>query len=224
MSESIQLYRYMDPDAGLKSIEARRFKVGRLKDFNDPFEWRIGISGIIPEGEILARGCIDSFIEDVHSWMGIICFSDTVARPVLWSHYAANHRSVAFEVNYRNDPDRLHRVQYSDDRPVFDANRLHDPNGLDGYLRPLLMRMIFQKSRDWSYESEYRVHIELAACEIQKGHFFQRIPDHFLSRVILGFRCPLEETYVRKALDQSGLKETAVVRAKMDEHTYTIRC
>lgn len=86
------------------------------------------------------------------------------------------------------------------------------------------MRMIFQKSRDWSYESEYRVYVDLSTCEIQDGLFFQRIPDHFLSRVILGFRCPLEETYVRKALDHSGLKETTVVRAKMDEHTYAIRC
>ena len=130
MADSILLYRYMDADAALKSIEARRFKVGRLKDFNDPFEWRIGITGIIPEGEIVARACMDAFVDDMHSTFGIICFSDTLSRPVLWSHYAASHRGVAFEVNYRIEPDKLHQVQYSDDRPVLDANRLHDPKGL----------------------------------------------------------------------------------------------
>lgn len=78
MPESISLYRYLDPKAALKSIEARRFKVGRLKDFNDPFEWRMGITGIIPEGEIVARACVDAFIDDMNSWFGIVCFSDTI--------------------------------------------------------------------------------------------------------------------------------------------------
>jgi hypothetical protein len=56
MPDSILLYRYLDAEAALKSIETRSFKVGRLKDFNDPFEWRPGITGIIPEGEMVGYG------------------------------------------------------------------------------------------------------------------------------------------------------------------------
>ena len=214
----------MDPDAALKSIEARRFKVGRVKDFNDPSEWRFGITEIVPAGEIVARACMDAIIDDLNSMIGIICLSDTLKSPVLWSHYAAKHRGVAFEVDYLIKKDHLQQVQYSDDRPVVDANRLHDTKGLHEYLCPLFMRMFYQKSSDWAYEHEYRVHFALADCEIQNGLFFQRIPDNFLTRVILGFRCPLEEAYIRKALDHIGLTTTTVVRAKMDERTYTIRC
>lgn len=224
MSDGILLYRYMDAHAGLKSIEACRLRVGRLKEFNDPFEWRIGIIGIIPQGEIVARACVDSLIDHLNSRFGIICFCDTFAEPVLWSHYADRHRGVAFEVSYTKDSDTLHKVQYSDRRPVVDANRLHDRERLQHYLLPLINRMISQKASGWSYEREYRVHIDLADCEIQNGHFFKPIPDHFLTRVLLGFRCPLEEAYIRKALDRNGLKETEIVRAKMDEETYRIRC
>lgn len=214
----------MDPDAALSSIESRRFRVGRLKDFNDPFEWRIGITGVIPEAEIVARACVDSFIDQMHSEIGIICFCDTFNEPVLWSHYAANHRGIAFEVSYSPEGDSLQRIEYSDERPVFDANHLRDQNRLREYLLPLIQRMIRQKSKGWSYEREYRAHVSLVDCEIQNGWFFKPIPDDFMTRVILGFRCPLEEAYIRKALDQNGLTATAVVRAKMDEQTYTIRC
>lgn len=223
MPDTILLYRYLDADAALKSIETRRFKVGRLKDFNDPFEWRMGVTGIVPEGEIVARAWIDSFIDDIHSEFGIICFSDTAAEPVLWSHYADNHRGVAFEVDYLIEPEKLHKVHYSDDRPVFDANRLHHPDGLNEYLKPLIEKMIYQKSPGWSYEREYRVHVALDDCEAASGLYFKPIPDDFLTRVILGFRCPLEEGYIRKALKHIGLKDTEVVRAKMDQHTYTIQ-
>ena len=84
--------------------------------------------------------------------------------------------------------------------------------------------MIFQKASSWSYEREYRVHIDLNECEISGGQYFRDIPNDFLKRVILGYRCTLEELYVRKALNHVGLKDTQVVRAKMDQHTYKIRC
>jgi hypothetical protein len=220
---SILLYRYLNATAALKTIESRSFKVGRLRDFNDPFEWRMGITGIIPEGEMVARACMEGFIDDVNSWTGIICLSDTVADPVLWSHYANKHQGVAFEVSYIIDPERLVKMDYTNERPVFDANRLHDPAGIDQYAKPLLNRLLRQKSSGWAYEREYRVFLDLESCNISGGLYFQRISDYFLTRVILGYKCPLEELYVLKALKASGLTETKVVRAKMCLETYSIR-
>jgi hypothetical protein len=49
-----------------------------------------------------------------------------------------------------------------------------------------------------------------------------QIFDHFLARVILGFSRPVEEGWVRKALDKGGSTETQVVRAKMDLRTSQI--
>jgi hypothetical protein len=219
---SILLYRYLDAAAALKTIESRAFKVGRVRDFNDPFEWRMGVSNIVPEGEIVARACMDGFIEDVNGWVGIICFSDAIADPVLWSHYANKHHGVAFEVSYVLDPARLTKMDYTNARPVLDANRLNDQADFAAYAKPLMDRLLRQKSTGWAYEREYRVFVDLKRCDISAGHYYQKIPDHFLMRVILGFNCPLEELYVRKALDAAGLTETKVVRAKMCLETYTI--
>jgi len=220
---SILLYRYLDAAAALKTIESRAFKIGRRRDFNDPFEWRMGITNVIPEGEIVARACIDGFVDDVSGWAGILCFSDTLVEPVLWSHYADKHKGVAFEVSYTLVPKILTKMEYTNERPVFDANRLHDPAGFENYAKPLMDRLLRQKSTGWAYEREYRVFVDLKRCDISGGHYFQKIPDHFLMRVILGFNCPLEELYVRKALDAVGLTETKVVRAKMCLETYSIR-
>jgi hypothetical protein len=221
---SILLYRYLDSAAGLKTIESRSFKVGRIRDFNDPFEWRLGIKGIIPEGEPFARAWVESFIDHMNNWLGIFCFSDTASEPVLWSHYADKHRGVAFEVNYTIDPDKLIKIAYTDRRPVIDANRSNDPDGGRSYLKPYVDLLIKQKSSGWSYEREYRAFVDLVKdCEISGGLYFRRIPEDFLTRVILGYKCPFEEKYVLKALEKVGLTSTKVVRARMCLETYSIR-
>jgi hypothetical protein len=224
MASSVKLYRFLRPRPALKTIEARNLRVGRLLELNDPFEWRVGVTGIVPEGEIVAQACMDSFLQVMNERIGVVCFSDTVADPVLWSHYADAHRGVAFEVDYLLDADGLQRVQYTDERPVMDATRLNRRDELDAYLLPILERMIIQKAPGWSYEREFRAHKYLKDCETAGGHYFTPIPDDFLRRVILGFRCGLEEQYVRKALDHVGLTDTDVVRAQMDQATYTIKC
>jgi hypothetical protein len=224
-SKAIRLYRYLNADAALKTIESRSFRVGRIHELNDPFEWRMGITGIIPEGQMFAQSLLDGFIAEISHSMGILSFSDTLEDAVLWSHYADKHRGVAFEVDHVINPDKLFKMVYTNERPVFDANRLHDqPEALDGYLKPLVIKLIKQKSPGWTYEREYRVFIDLPSCEISRGHYFRPIPDDYLKRVILGFKCPLETSYVMQSLAARGLKTTQVVRARMCLETYSIRC
>jgi hypothetical protein len=45
MADPISLYRFLDSDAALKTLEAGRFRVGELSKFNDPFEWNLGVAG-----------------------------------------------------------------------------------------------------------------------------------------------------------------------------------
>jgi len=198
-------------------------RVGRVSEFNDPFEWRLGFTGIVPEGEEVVEMCMLNVIRELSSVFGVICFTDLVKDPVLWSHYADHHRGVAFECDYTITA-HLHKVLYTDDRPVIDARMLNNPIGLQEDLLALAKKMISQKALSWSYEREYRVHVPLSECQIGGGHYFQRIPNSFLTRVILGYRCQLEEGYVRKALDLAGLFDTKVVRARMEQASYKIQC
>ncbi len=224
MPDSIRLYRYMNADAALKTIESRSFRVGRLNELNDPFEWHMGIVGVVPEGEAFAHAQMQAVKTELGQSMGLLSFSDTAEESVLWSHYGDRHRGVAFEVAHLIDPESLFQIHYTDERPVIDANRLHNPDGLEVYLLAVLRRLMIQKSLGWSYEREYRVFIDLGACEIANGNYFRRIPDDYLIRVILGFRCPLEESYLARCLVARGLSNTTIARAKMCNQSYAIRC
>lgn len=218
--DSILLYRYLDAAAALKTIETRSFKVGRIRDFNDRFEWRVGLD---PEKLVLGyntpiNAIVQDSIDAIDSWVGVISHSSLVTEPVLWSHYADKHRGVAFEIAHTRDPERLVKIEYDKPRPVLDTNRLADRD----YMKEIVDALIRQKSPGWEYEQEYRVYLQLKDCDISGGNYFQRISDYLLKRVILGYDCPLEEDYVLKALDAVGLTETRVVRAKMCLETYSI--
>ncbi len=223
MNDSIRLYRFMGLKNALKSIEERRFRVGRLLELNDPFEWRFGVMGIVSDKEIFVNPLIKSFLEEIHSERGILCFSETAEDSVLWSHYADGHRGVAFEVDHFLDPDRVGKVKYSNKLPLVDVKRLHQKEGVNEYLEELLKVLPLRKARGWEYEKEYRVYIDISKCETSGGHYFLEIPENFLTRVILGVRCEIDENYVRRALKNAGLKDTEVVRAKMDKYSYSIK-
>jgi hypothetical protein len=220
----IRLYRYMSADAALRTVESRSFRIGRLHELNDPFEWHMGIKGIIPQGERFTEAVLQGIRSELNQTMGILCFSDTAEDPVLWSHYADRHRGAAFEVERKVDPTSLFKIRYTNERPVIDANELHRQENVDTYLLPLVQRLMFQKSPGWAYEREYRIFIDLNACDLSNGQYFEKIGDNYLTRVILGFRCPLEENYVRRCLALHGLTTTLVARAKMCPHSYTIKC
>ena len=63
MPDSILLYRYLDAAAALKTIESRLLRISRLRDLNDPFEMRMGVTGTIPEGETTVNAWLDSIRE-----------------------------------------------------------------------------------------------------------------------------------------------------------------
>lgn len=224
--EPIPIYRYLPADAAKKTIEAGAFRVGRYRNFNDPFEWRFGVRGI---DERSAEQLIDNFLSDV-DWHGVLCFSGTITNPVLWSLYADKHTGVAFELVHPWPPDHLHKMSYDKPRPVIDLTHvrsLRDINSVDSYLWPILQQLMRQKSRGWSFEDEYRVFIDLDDnnhCFSADGHYHWRIAPQILKRVILGFKCPLEENTVQNILSKNGFTQTRVSRAKMCLESYSIRC
>src|SRR5688500_911475 len=88
--ETLWLYRFVDPTGALKTIERRRFRVGRLNELNDPFEFRLGFNNAPnEEARAIVQRAVDALISQQHAWIGFLCFSATVREPVLWSHYAA---------------------------------------------------------------------------------------------------------------------------------------
>jgi hypothetical protein len=229
MGDPIPIYRFLDADGALKTLVSGRFRVGQLSKFNDPFEWRLGFAGAVaPEEQKFAEDFSSAHLVWLESWMGILCFSDSVSDPVLWALYAQKHRGVAFEVRYPWPSGNIQQMRYSNERPVLDFNQLRahrDPGAREQYLTSLLGRLMNQKSLGFSFEREYRLHIDLndrGRCQSRDGQYEWQLPDGSLKRVVLGFRCPLEEAAVRKLLDMNGLVDTKVVRARMCSQSYAI--
>jgi len=221
MSDEIRLYRFLSATSALKTIERKTFRVGRVSEFNDPFEWKLGITNIVPQGEAIARTAQDLVLRSMNAQFGVICFSDTPEDPVLWSHYADHHRGMALVVDHWVT-DQLYKVVYSDERPTLDLNHLSSPDH-QAYVSGVLKRLLAHKSKGWSYEREYRVFADLATCSVSDGSYFLPIPSNFLMKVILGFRCEIDEAYVRRSLDVVGFNDVEVVRAKDDNESYKIR-
>jgi hypothetical protein len=227
----ILLYRYLDAESALKSIESRSLRISRLLELNDAFEWRLGITAIPPEDEPLIEKRMKSILEKQSKIIGLMCFSATCKEPVLWSHYADKHRGVAFEVEYDCKPDNPIEITYPLNRLLIDGVRYaqlqHDNLALKEYLFPFMKPVMSQKSPSWKYEQEHRIYVSLDKdpnIQTSGGHYFFRIPEDFLTRVILGYKCPLEEQYVAKALEKSGLVSTKVARAKISNETYDVLC
>ena len=210
----IPIYRFLDREGSLKTFESGWFRVGLLSKFNDPFEWRLGFSGIVTQEEQAIADKLNSDNQDwLEKWMGIMCFSDTFTDPVIWSLYAEKHYGVAFEVEYdwNSKAEHLFKMTYSNERPILNFSQLrilrkncHQTEG-DEYLKQLLDRLRYQKSPGFSFEREYRLTIDLRDkkhCKFVDGHRSWRLPKNSLKRVILGFRSPLEECHVRKLLRQ----------------------
>ena len=222
--EFITVYRFLDAEGALKTIEENSLRIGRLKELNDPFEWLPAIinqSGTNEEKEF-NEWCLERYTNQLHDKYGLLSFTEKMSDPLFWSHYADSHRGMALQVDYLLDGS-LEKVIYEEKRPTVDRSLLQDPERKNE-LFEAIKDSIIHKSPSWSYESERRLFIELAKCNASQGMYFTKIKSDFLKRVILGIRCPFSVQYIRKALDSAGHKDVEVVRAERDQLSYEINC
>ena len=216
------IYRYLPTESAVKTIEGHAFRVSRIRELNDPFEWVPGLDPVQPHAIDLARCCMDRFLAEVNDTFGIIAFSRAIHDPVLWSHYANSHCGIAFEIdNYFAK--NLRRVKYTKDRLVIDPRWIHDPQK-EQQLANTFMQFWRRKSVGWAYEKEWRVWLELKNCKTANGMFFHDIPRDSLRRVILGAHCPIGLAYIQRVLELNGYGATKSIQATKDNKTYTIIC
>jgi hypothetical protein len=114
-----------------------------------------------------AQDRVDEFSAQITSFMQqfrVFCVSETNRNVVMWSHYASEHRGVAFELGCIPEIDNplllAQPVQYSKSFPKFPALEFYkslmwgDPLEL---LPPLCWELPYLKHNDWGYEREWRV-------------------------------------------------------------------
>lgn len=124
---------------------------------------------------------------------GVLCLSSKFDSPLMWSHYANQHRGVCVEYDVSElKPQELHKVSYGESRKVL-ASVIRDWLLDDNVIarQAIDKACLLTKSKEWAYEGEWRL----------LGQVGLRESPLKLRSVIFGMRCPMVLKYtVAKAL------------------------
>lgn len=116
-------------------------------------------------------------LKDQSNGFGILSLSKRYNSNLMWSHYAKHTGYVVgFDLNHRffNSKKFISgKVKYSNDRILLDENESKD--------------IFFTKSKDWSYEKEFRLIAELKDYDKKNENMFlYKIPFETITEVVVG--------------------------------------
>ena len=162
----------------LVGLLARTVYFGSPKNFNDPYDCAItaivdelsdiGLNTVLSElgathiasiepniRNMLserARQTLREVSEEFVQKRGVTCFSETNENLLMWSHYADSGSGMCLKFDTRDEMFRkVHPVEYVDAFPAIAADELLAEKN---YTR--LFELYCNKSKDWSYEREWR--------------------------------------------------------------------
>lgn len=145
---------------------------------------------VIPSADAVEK------LKTIDQKFGILSLSMTSDNLLLWAHYADEHRGLAVEIDPGNREFNSHtagdgsfqlakRVRYSAIRPKIPETD------------EILFEHFFVKSREWSYEQEYRIVRNLgSSIEKKPGkppiHLYA-LPPAAIRKVIFGYRVTADQ-------------------------------
>lgn len=97
MSEKI-VYHFLKYEYAKSAIIGNKLKIATYENLNDPFECFI---------HRLNHLCKDKkIIKELNSYkkeFGFLCFSSVYSEPLMWAHYAENHKGVCLGFKTKED-------------------------------------------------------------------------------------------------------------------------
>jgi hypothetical protein len=184
------LYKMLRKEHALKSLRERRLKIARLADQNDPFE-------MLPfdMSNPLQRIAALSVLERTNGTVGVVCFSRSWSNPVIWAHYADQHRGLC--LGFEVPDDLVIPITYANRRDLFpDILNMDEP-----MLFKTMDRVLYTKFADWRYEDEVRLSVHLDHDTSENGLYFVDWGDTLrLAEVIVGMRSSTCRRELERAL------------------------
>ena len=184
-------------ELGFKSGDARRMV--KTADVADP-------SRIVERSRAASVRVLET--------IGICALGTNPSSPLLWAHYADNHRGLCAQLRPSHDLRALlaNEVEYNDDYPVADD--------MFGSVEDRTLIPFLRKSLDWAYEEEWRI---VAQDEPNTFRHFNPVA---MSAVILGMRTSdADKTYILELMEERcrrfGVKPV-VYQAEASQHKYRI--
>jgi hypothetical protein len=170
-----------------------------------------------------------NFYHAVSQQVAFLCLTDVNASIPMWAHYADNQRGVVIEFNTNDNAFRggtLSKVTYRKTRVLLDRRK----NNTEEAQRITKLKVAFSKSKEWSFESEYRMLFHqrnLSRAEFKKGCSgcfidIQRSATAIES-VILGCRIsPSSERAIRRFLSGNRFAHVKLLRAERHPKSYSL--
>jgi glycerol-3-phosphate O-acyltransferase len=194
---------------GLKTIENRQLRISRINELNDPYELR----GVVSKDENI-KNILEEIRKDAINNYGIICFSKTYTEPLLWSHYAEQHKGICLGFNVKHPS--IEKISYVN-KPelIFISNKSN--HNIDR-----IASIYKSKYKKWSYEKEYRIFKYIRNMKKIKGSPFINFGENFqLNEIIIGHQSDLNKGSIEEKLINYPFK-IQVHRSKMVEFLYKI--
>lgn len=204
MNKPDRLYHFTTAKFALDDLRNRRLKIAQFDDLNDPFELK-SVNLCNPDHARAFDGIeiinFEGYKAAVARRWGVLCFSEEKADVLQWAHYADRHKGICLGFDVSRMQEKFGRVKYRTMRFPF-------PEKPDvGFS----WRLLSTKSKDWSYEKEWRVFVELKDSVWNEGagrmlYFADFGPELVLKDVILGAACKTPASEVLQAMQ--GYAET----------------
>ena len=186
-------YHFLKSEYAMDDLEKKRIRVSILDFLNDPFELK-------PYLAFKERASYNEVRKKINKKWGLLCFSKDWRESLLWGHYADKHHGIAlgFEIH-----GGIKKVKYISKRVKIDLTKSNEENE-----KLFLKRLAFRKYKNWKYEKEYRMWVELNKCkkdEDSEGGYYVEFNENLkIKEIILGCRF----NYERKA---EKIKELAKI-------------
>jgi hypothetical protein len=208
----MRVYKFLEKNWALVALRDRRLKIARFAGLNDPFDLLPFAS---PETAD-RRLALATTLDDMNARAGWVCFSRTWSNPIIWTHYAEQHRGLCLGFDIPDESGQP--VRYVEQREPFPA--------MEGLTEPeqvaVMNRMLFTKFSQWAYEDEVRVPIKLdPATETEDGLYLMEFGDDLrLREVVVGIRSAICRREIELAL--GGTKGVEIIRAEASTDRFDI--
>lgn len=181
-----------------------------------------------------------SVLEDLlnmHDRMYVGCLSATYESILMWSYYGDDHKGVCLEIDIDEDSEYLSKVQYQDERPTMQTEKLlrnycgqlfanTGKENANAILLPLILQPYITKAEGWKHEQEYRlIYLEEA---FEKEKIEKRLCKDGEER----YMCPVRITKVfcgaamsdedKKALQAIVPQEIEVIEMRISDTKYEL--
>lgn len=160
--------------------------------------------------------------------IGVLCMSINGYHPLMWAHYADEHRGALIEFDEKGDCFQRNRsasdefgqftkVQYVDNRPRIDASLDQDTFSI----------MALTKHKSWAYEEEMRLVMPLKRCDqvVNSSIHLLNVAPSAVNAIVLGLRAStqLAETVQDALQDRNDTVHIRVKKAVQVRGQYELR-